>query len=161
MEFRRFVESALADKDDEFLAIYNGSRLGIGGEEFLAKLADLYEASAHKRKRVEDVALRRAGRRLDAGQIVEVACRHLGVKPGAERRRLRDSWVRPVVARMLNRYGGLTQREIAVHFGVGTGKSVSVQLQRLSAALGTDRHLCKLVKGLEQELQEARKATKH
>ena len=66
-----------------------------------------------------------------------------------------------MVARMLSRYGGLTQREIAVRCGVGTGKSVSGQLQRLSAALAADPSLSKLVNRLEQELEAARNAAKH
>ena len=161
VEFRRFVEAALAEKDEDFLGIYRGSRLGIGGEEFLAELHARYEAVAQQRKKPEDVALRRVGRRLEASRIVEVACRHLGVKAGDERCRRRDSWIRPVVARMLSRYGGLTQREIAVCLGVTTGKSVSEQLQRLSAALADDRSLCALVKALERALDHERNAANH
>lgn len=161
VEFRRFVEAALAERDDEFLAIYSGSPLGIGGEEFLAGLEDRYEVSVGKRKQREDVALRRVGRRLDPDRIVEVACQHLKVEPGTERCRRRGSWVRPVVARMLSRYGGLRQRDIAARFGVGTGKSVCEQLQRLTTALAEDRSLSRLVKALEADLTEERNATKH
>ena len=118
------MEAALAEKDEEFLGIYNGSRLGIGGGEFLAEWAERYEDALRRRRKVEDVALRRVGRRLEVDRIVEVSCRHLGVEAGVERCRRRESWVRPVVARMLSRYGGLTQRAIAERLGVGTGKSV-------------------------------------
>jgi hypothetical protein len=58
-----------------------------------------------------------------------------------------------MVARMLSRHGGLTQREIAPRIGVGTGKAVSVQLSRLAIALGRDRQLVKQVEGIEQELK--------
>ena len=161
VEFRRYVEAELAETDADFLAIYKGSRLGIGGEAFLAELVDRYEESAQRRKKVEDVALRRIGRRLTADRIVEVTCRQLGVKFGEERCRRRESWIRPVVARMLSRYGGLTQREIAVRCGVGTGKSVSEQLQRLSAALARDGRLSRQVKTLEKALEQERDAAKH
>lgn len=161
VEFRRFVEAALAEKDQDFLAIYKGSRLGIGGEEFLAELEDRYSASARKRKKGEDVALRRVGRRLAVDRIVEIACRHLGAKSGDECCRRRSSWIRPVVARMLSRYGGLSQREIAVRLAVGTGKSVSEQLQRLRAALTEDRSLCTLVTALESELDHERNIAIH
>jgi len=74
----------LVETDEEFLSVYKRSWLGIGGEEFLAKLDGLYEAATRKRKQPEDVALRGRGRWLPAEQIVEISCRHLGVKPGAE-----------------------------------------------------------------------------
>lgn len=161
LEFRRYVEAALVETDADFLAIYKGSRLGIGGEVFLAELVDRYEASSQRRKKVEDIALRRMGRRLTADRIVEVTCRHLDVKAGNERCRRRESWVRPVVARMLSRYGGLTQREIAARCNVGTGKSVSEQLQRLSTALTRDSRLSRQVKTLEKVLEQERDAAKH
>jgi REP element-mobilizing transposase RayT len=161
VEFRRFVEAGLAESDTEFLRVYKGSRLGIGGTEFLDALADRYEEAVRRGRKVEDVALRRVGRRLDGARIVEVACRHMGVVAGSERVRRRGNWVRAVVARMLVRHGGLTQREAAGVLGIGTGKSVSDQLQRLNAALGADRSLRQRVHGLEQELEAGRSCLKH
>jgi REP element-mobilizing transposase RayT len=161
VEFQRFMEAALAENDEEFLAIYRGSRLGIGGENFLAKLESLYGESAGKRNNVEDVVLRRTGRRLDSDRILAVVCRHLGVKPGEERCRRRGSWTRAVGARMLSRFGGLTQREIAGRLGVGTGKSVSDQLHRLSEALATDKTLDRLVNAVEKEVAAEGRPSKH
>ena len=62
---------------------------------------------------------------------------------------------------MLSRYGGLTQREIAARLGVGTGKSVSAQMQRLEAALAEDGSLARLVRRLEAGLKALRNETKH
>lgn len=62
---------------------------------------------------------------------------------------------------MLSRFGGLTQREIAERLGVGTGKAVSDQLQRLSAALQIDKPRSRLVKAVEAELEDATAAFKH
>ena len=53
------------------------------------------------------------------------------------------------------------QREIAARCGVGTGKSVSEQLQRLSAALESDSRLGRQVKTLEKKLEQERDAAKH
>jgi REP element-mobilizing transposase RayT len=161
VQFRRFVEAALAEKDQDFMETYQESRLGIGSETFLDELGDRYTESVQSRKKGEDVALRRIGRRLTSDRIVAVACRHLGVKSGDERCRRRDCWIRPIVARMLSRYGGLSQREIAVRLAVGTGKSVSEQLQRLSATLEEDRSLRILVTALESELENERNAANH
>ena len=141
--------------------VYNGSRLGIDGEAFLAALNDRYGESVQKGRKSEDVALRRIGCWLEADRIVKVACRYLGVKEGDERCRRRQSWVRPVVARMLSRYEGLTQRSIAGRLGVGTGKSVSEQLQKLSVAMGEDSSLRRKVEGLERELRKEGNVVKH
>lgn len=159
--FRRFVESGLTKADDEFLSVYQHSRLGIGGEEFLEQLEARYEAAARQRKKMEDVALRRVGYRLPASQVVEIVCRYLRVEPGEERCRRRESWVRPVISRMLTRYSGLTQREIAACLGVATGKSVSEQMQRLAVALPTNQTLAKVVSRLESVLGAARNGAKH
>lgn len=161
LAFRRFVEAALAESDEEFMAVYTGSRLGIGGEEFLARLGALYEKAAGKRGRVEDVALRRVVRRLEPDRILAVVSRHFGVEPGEERLRRRGGWVRAVCARMLSRFAGLTQRDIAKRFGVGTGKAVSAHLQRLSSALATDKALQRRVQAVAQELEEAQDAIKY
>ena len=66
-----------------------------------------------------------------------------------------------MVARMLSRHGGLTQREIAARLGVRTGKSVSAQLQRLAAALAGERSLARLVVRLEIELKAAKNDAIH
>ena len=161
LEYRRFVEAALAETDEEFRAIYKGSRLGIGGEDFLVKLASRYGKAAGERAKGEDVVLRRVRRRLDPERVVAVVCRHLGVAPGAERLRRRDSWVRAVAARMLSRFGGLTQREIAERFGLRTGKSVSDQMRCLNIALAVDPSLSRRVKAMEHELEREGLAAKH
>ncbi len=151
-EFRRYVESALPATDDEFQAICRGSGLGIGDAEFLATLASRYKETARKRTRAEDVIMRQAGRRVQTEKVVEVTCRYLGVVRGAERERRRGSWTRPILAQMLIRFGGLTQREVAARLGVGTGKAVSAQVQRLCVAIREDQRLQGLVRQLESEL---------
>ena len=160
LAFRRFVEAAMAEGDEEFLAVYRGSRLGIGGESFLAGLGTLYEATAAKSWKAEDIAFRRVARRLDKERIMAVVRRHLGVETGEEQRRRRGSWLRAVGARMLHRFGGLTQREIAAIFGMRAGKSVSDQLRRLSAEVVTDKALRRLVDELERDLEREQKALK-
>jgi hypothetical protein len=72
---------------------------------------------------------------------------------------MRGGWLRAVVARMLSRHGGLTQREIAPLLGVRTGKAASVQLSRLAIALENDRPLARQVAGIEQDLKHASVST--
>ena len=155
VEFRKYVEEGMAESDEEFLELKDRSRLGIGSEDFCGKMQDLYDGVVRGRKRPEDVALRRVGRRLDAPRVVETVCRHFGEAPESVGRRTRGGWLRAVVARMLSRHGGLTQREIAPLLGVRTGKAASVQLSRLAIALGNDRRLARQVADIEQDLKHA------
>jgi REP element-mobilizing transposase RayT len=154
VEFRQYVEEGLAETDEEFLALKDRSRLGIGSEEFCSKIHDLYDGVMKGRKQHEDVALRRVGRRLSVEKALEVVSQQMGADRAALGRRTRGGWLRAMAARMLSRRCGLTQREIAPLLGLGTGKSVSVQLSRLSIALVHDRHLARLASSIEQKLQD-------
>ncbi len=155
VEFRKYVEAGMAETDEEFLALKERSRLGIGSEEFCGKMQELYERVLRGRQRPEDVALRRVGRRLEPGRVVEAVCRHFGEVPESIGRRTRGGWLRAVAARMLSRHSGLTQREIAPLLGVGTGKAASVQLSRLAIVLKHDRRLARQVDQIEKELRNA------
>ena len=99
--------------------------------------------------------------RLEPGRILAVVCRHFGVEPGEECRRRRGSWVRAVGARMLSRFAGLTQRDIAKRFVVGTGKAVSAHLQRLSSAVSADKTPQRRIQSVEKELVEVQNAVKY
>jgi len=153
VEFRNYVEAGMAETDEEFLEQKDRSRLGIGSEEFCGKMQDLYDGVVRGRKSPEDVALRRVRRKLAPERVVETVCRHFGATPESVGRRARGGWLRAVVARMLSRHGGLTQREIAPLLGVRTGKAASVQLSRLATALRNDRRLARHVATIEKELK--------
>ena len=69
----------------------------------------------------------------------------------------RDSFVRPVAARMLVKYGGLTQREVADRLGVTSGAAVSHQMKRLSGGLAADPELHRRVTRIESVLGQKKK----
>lgn len=73
----------------------------------------------------------------------------------AFKRRRRNSQLRPVAARCLVRYAGLSQRGVADLLNVGSGSAVCNQLNRLSGKLATDRKLRGEVSRLEKELKTA------
>jgi REP element-mobilizing transposase RayT len=152
--FRAYVECGMAETDEEFLELKEQSRLAIGGAEFCARIQDLYAGAAEISGRREDVALRRVGGHLKTETVVAAVCREMGAKRAQVGRRSRGGWLRAIVARMLVRYGGLTQREIAPVLGVGTGKAVSVHMSRLNAAAGRDRGLARQVAAIEHDLQK-------
>ena len=60
----------------------------------------------------------------------------------------------PMAARMLCKYAGLRQREVATRLGLTTGAAVCLQLKRLQIALDHDTDLKKQVVALELLLQK-------
>ena len=94
-------------------------------------------------KRKEDVSFRREGHKVSIDKILEVVSRELGVVCESIYRRKRGDYARPVAAKMLRRYGGLTQRETAQILKLCTGAAVSLQLKRLEELLSESRRLRK------------------
>lgn len=151
-EYERYVETGLAENDDEFQALMRGSRLGIGGSEFQEWMQQQHAERILQTKRPEDAALRRVGERIDPDEVVRVVCRELGETPERTRERQRETWLRPIVARMLGKYSGLTQRGIAERLGVTTGVSVCKQLGRLRDGMKEDAALARRVTALDTTL---------
>ena len=54
---------------------------------------------------------------------------------------------------MLIRFSGLTQRQVAKRFGLGTGGAVSAQVRRLPGLLEEDRKLRRLTAKIETTLE--------
>jgi putative transposase len=154
LEFRRYVESAIEEPDEEIIAAMKWTPLGIGGEEFRDGILKIYEQLRRERKKPEDVSLRRAGIWLTAEEVVGICCRHMGVERSVIRERRRKNWVRGVTARELGRYAGKTQREIAEMFGVSTGKAVGIQQEKVRRGIQKDRDLAKLVRAIESEIEK-------
>jgi hypothetical protein len=72
----------------------------------------------------------------------------------------RQNLSRAVVATMLCKYGGLSQREVAGVIGVTTGSAVSIQLKRLEQALKMDQALVRRVDHIEGLLGGLRQKAK-
>ena len=84
-----------------------------------------------------------------------------GVSAEEFRWRRRDSPLRGVSARMLDRYSGLTQRATADVLGVGTGAAVSVQMRKVGAWVAKDRHLRREVEHASGRLDELQARQSH
>jgi putative transposase len=134
-EYRGFVESGIEDVDAAFIEEQGASGLCIGTEAFRDGTLTLYERLVAGQGRKEDVSYRASRRRLPTDQVLEAVCRGMGVTRKELLRSHGSGWARPVAARMLTRYGGLSQREAAQELGVGTGAAVSIQLRRIDEAM--------------------------
>ena len=152
-EYRRFVESGIETIDTSLLEVRRASALCIGSEAFRGRIGTLYHRLLDSTSRREDMAFRRPGTVLSAEAILAVVCRHLDVERGALLRRHRNSFDRPIAARMLCDYGGLTQRQVAETLGIGTGSPISQQSRKLTGELESNRAMQKQVSAIAAELR--------
>jgi REP element-mobilizing transposase RayT len=162
--YREFVESGLAETDEEFHAALKASPRSIGGEGFRAWVDELYGKLVKGRGAVEDIAFRHVTEPMDSAKVLEIVAAGMGVEVGELSRRHRDSTLRSVAARYLMRYAGQSQRDIGRLLKAGSGSAISKQLARHRDALeerGMAGMLSKIESQLEEEKQKRQgKATK-
>ncbi|HSV99627.1 MAG TPA: transposase [Sedimentisphaerales bacterium] len=154
--YRRFVESAIGQADEEFLEVKRASPLSLGSEGFRERILSLYHDLLDARDGRQDVAFRRRVAVLSPEEVLTVVCAGLGVERALLLRRRRNSFDRAVASRMLCRYAGLTQRQAAHVVGIRNGASVSGQLNRLAKELQSNRSLRNRVQKMEDDLKRRR-----
>ena len=101
----------------------------------------------------EDVALRRQGSEVPAAEILKLVCRELNMKDLGLQRRGKGDGQRPLTAYLLQKHGGLTQREIAAMLGVTTGAAVSVQLRQFKARQAREWRTRRVLARIERRLE--------
>ncbi|MCX6997984.1 MAG: transposase [Kiritimatiellaeota bacterium] len=150
-EYRGYVEEGLATTDAEFLEVLKRSPAAIGGDEFRAWVRDTCIKMGEKAAKPEDVSFRREVLFVSKDKVLEVTCKHLGVRPRDLRERRRNSVLRPIAARMLVKYAGLTHRQVADTLGMKSGVSASLQARR-AMALKEESNSAKLIAAIEVAL---------
>ena len=153
--YREFVESGLAESDDDFLAALKRSPRSIGGDSFRAWVDDLYQERIERHANPEDVSFRHVTEPMPADEVLTLLCRAFGVAKEAILRRGRSSALRAVAAHFLIRYSGLTQRDAARVLNIGSGAAVCNQLKSLPDKL-KDRGLQTAFQEAEKELKKSR-----
>jgi len=112
-KYRKFVEAGIAKTDEEFMQLKDSSRYSIGSLGFDSHIRSLYKKMVEGREVVEDVSFRNQIEPLCIETVIAAVCEVFGVKEDVIYTRQRDSLVRPVAAKMLCKFAGLTQREVA------------------------------------------------
>jgi putative transposase len=154
--YREFVESGLAESDEDFKVALKESPRSIGSDGFRAWIDELYQKRLEKHPRVEDVSFRRITEPLSSEEVLRVLSDVLEVGVGEFNRRRHGSPLRAVASNFLIRYAGLTQRDVAVLLKIGTGSAVCNQLRALEGKLKKDRRLRTCVSRIESELDSRR-----
>ncbi len=150
---RRYVEAGMAETDTDFLEVLKESGIAIGGDEFRAWVRDASIELGEKAAKPEDVSFRRQVPHISKEKVLEVVGKHLGVKTAAFREKRRNSILRPIAARMLVKYAGLTHRQVAETFGTKSGASTSLQGRKASSLKKGDRKAAKLIAAIEEDLE--------
>ena len=157
--YRKFVETGLAESDDDFKAVLKLSPRSIGGDDFRAWIDELYQKRLEKHARPEDASFRHLTEPLPAADVLAVLGEVFEVDVSEFSRRRHASPLRAVAARFLIRYAGLSQRDVADLLHIGSGAAVCNQLTRFADKLAGDRRIGRAVHRVE-ELLEARKLKK-
>lgn len=151
--YRRYIEAGLAENQDEWEKMVTSARLGIGSADFLDRLGLRYEALTNETEvKAEDVSLMLRPKFLSPKQIVSFVCREMGVSEEQVFKRRGGGLYRGLVAKMLQRYAGLTQREVAKFLGLRTGAAVSMGIKALTHAMEKDSALAGKMEKLERSL---------
>jgi len=139
--YRRFVETGLAESDEEFLTLLKTSRWGIGNDVFQAEIRDLHTVRTLNARRCEDVAFRCLEPVATAETVLDAVAGAFGVERAALQRRQYGCAARAAAALLLGRSAGMNQRDIGSLLGMGTGSAVCRQLQRLRDRQADDHAL--------------------
>lgn len=150
-EYRRYVESGLVERDEEMETLKKESPWGIGSAAFLEGIQKRYEKRVRECGSPEDAALRRRRALVESSRIIDCVGKELGLEAGWERRQRHDL-ARPILASMLCRYGGLSQREVAPVLGMATGAAVSLQLKRVESARAGSREIARQVERIDNAI---------
>jgi len=155
--YRDFVESGLAENDEQFLEVLREYPRCIGGDAFRDWVNEQYGKLVNRHAHPEDVSLRRPSTLLSAERVLQFVAKDFGVQVGDLQVRRRDSLLRAVAARCLCRHAGLTQRTAAAALNMGSGAAVSHQLRKLSEVQQADKRLARHLVALDQQLSSESK----
>ncbi|MDA0323796.1 MAG: transposase [Verrucomicrobia bacterium] len=153
--YREFVESGLAENDEDFQIALKESPRSIGSDGFRAWIDELYQKRVETHARPEDVSFRHITEPLPTDDVLAILTEIFGVEVDEFKRRRHDSPLRAVAARSLMRYAGLSQRGVADLLKVGSGAAVCNQINRLPGKLAKDRRLRRQVKQAEEAIAKA------
>lgn len=154
-QYREFVERGIAREDEDFQEALRASRLSIGEDEFREWVDKRYMDLVENSRRPEDIEFRKEMKHLSSDEVLSTLSECLDVDAAEFRRHRRDSVLRPVAAKMLSKYSGLTNRKIAGILGMNRGSTVGWQIRKTKewlAGRGENRQLRKRLQEIENAL---------
>ena len=151
--YRQFVETGLAENNEEFLVALNRSARSIGDDDFREWVDERHAALLSDRRRPEDVSFRvGAGKRWEVEEVLKIVAKAAGTTvEGLGARRRGWKW-KGIAARLLVKHVGQTRRDCARLLGLKAGSAVSYQMRQAEQAMDADAKLARVVKHLDSKL---------
>lgn len=137
--YARFVETGLAKTDEEFVRLMKEGGVAIGSDGFVENAKNLHVRKAAASLRREDVSFRQIRIRKSAAEVETAVREATGARWAQFGEYKAGRVVRGFTAWALQKHAGLTQRQIAERFGVGTGSAVSRMVDRALGSPETER----------------------
>ncbi|MDC0267715.1 transposase [bacterium] len=152
--YREYVEYGLANSDAELEEVLKQPFKGIGGEDFRVEIERIRSRTIKKTRIKEDVSFRRVSKTMSSNVVLKTVAEFYGIKVGELKQQQRASILRPAAARMLIKFSGKTQREVAEILKLGTGSAVSAQIKKLNTLVIKKRKIKNEILKLEEEIQQ-------
>lgn len=134
--YRAFVESGLAEDDEELKEALSRSSKAIGGIKFCRWAENKYQEVRRASGRETDVAMRRVETGVEPREIVGKASKMFNVEGVSLNKRRNVDNARLVAAKLMKEFSGLTQRDIGRTLGLtdgsGLGRLLRMADQRLA-----------------------------
>jgi len=151
--YRQFVETGLAENNEEFLVALKRSARSIGDDDFREWVDERHAALLSERRCPEDVSFREgAGKRLEVEEVLKTVAKAAGTTvEGLGARRRGWKW-KGIAARLLVKHVDLTRRDCARLLGLKASSVVSYQMRQAGQAMEADAKLARVVKHLDSKL---------
>ncbi len=152
-QYRRFVEAGIVDIDSAVIYAKQRSPLCIGSDDSVERIRSLYHELVDSRRRQEDISFRRMNYSLDSERILSAVCRIFKIDRPELYQRRKGSLLRPIAAKFLTEYGGLSQRDVGLLLKIGNGASVSKQIKKISDILESNQEVQETQKDIRKLLK--------
>lgn len=151
------MEFGLVNDDTELREVLDQSSKGIGDLDFRKMIEGMMNRAKRKHGKIEDVAFRRQSQTLPKEKVISVILKYYELEMDQLKRQQRGTSYRPVTAKMLFQYCGMTQREIADFLVLKTGAAVSAQISKANEMELTSREIKKDLKELQNRFNDLKR----
>lgn len=150
--YRVFVESGLAEDDEDLKEALDRSSKAVGGWKFCRWIERKYKETGKDAGRKSDVAMRRVEAGTETEVMEKLVSKVFGVDSESLKRRRSKEDARLVVAKLMKEYSGLTQREIGMRLGLADGSGLGHLLRIADKRLDRSWKLRRMYAKLEATL---------
>lgn len=156
--YRRYVEGGLAETDEEFEKLMKSSGPALGSDDFRNQIQSMADEKQKHLKHPEDAEFRWEQKNLSTNKILQKGAECFGWQTKEMQRRSRGELAKTLAAKLLGKYSGLTNREIAPLLGLRSGAAVAWQRRRAEEVLNGNSKLLqkwnRLIRLLDQDSKE-------